>query len=263
MRKFLFVLAACSSAKEQSPCDKQVDRLAKWSAQLVAEGSQRFVDMRGLEMASADVVGSQQPDLPILFVTEDLIFQGQMVDAETMVEDFRGLPELAVMVDAKVPWRRIETVRQAANAAGVKTLRFLVHGTTKVTKPPPSWIDHQLDELAKPADSSKRAARLGEPRPPVRQLFATCTTGRDLMMHLDEKAEETKREKTQVLVAELPAALRGCGCAEDINAVERWLWSTWGRDDPSMPQASIAIAPAQVVSISPDTPWATAVKQLH
>jgi len=267
----LIVVAACSSKKAKEPepdaCETQVRRLVRWSATLVAEGDQRYLAQSGLTPVKVDAAPSQQPSLPAVFVTEHISFKGQLVGEAELVEHLRGSEEVAVIIDEKVPWSRVATIGSAALRADVKRLRFIFAGTSRLAHPAPSWIDRELDELAKPFDPSKPAPSL-EPKidpPGKRKLFANCPPARDLMSHLEQRAEESKREKPVVLMTELPVTLVKCGCAEDINAIERWLWAMWGRDEPFMPQTSMVVeldATAPKLEINTSTAWSTAYKSL-
>ncbi len=270
-------LAACSSRKEPPPkpdaCETQLARLATWSARLAAEGTRNFFVDDDFHLATLDIPPTEQPPLPVASLTTDqLIVNGQLTSAADLESWLRvhAPPEIAVLVDEQVAWRRISELGGAAARGGVKRLRFIVHGTSTLAKPPPSWIDRELDEAARPFDPNGPAPDLERAMqrandPNRRRLFANCPAGRDMFAHLDEHVAKTKRSRSDVLLADLPGALRACGCAEDINAVERWLWSMWGRDEPQTPQAALVIAldgtPPRT-DLTADTPWFLAAPEL-
>lgn len=217
-----------------------------------------------IKLVHVDAAPTQQPNVPIVAIGSVVSFEGRLVDPSTA--EFEGVDELAVLVDEKVPWKTVVETGAAAQRGRIKRLRFVFIGASALQQPPPSWISPELDELAKPPDPSKPAPRLDRERPPgKRVLFQNCPAARDLMSHLEQRAEETKREKAEVLMTELPQRVAQCGCAEDINAIERWLWAMWGRDDAFMPHAAIVVeldASAPKIEVNASTAWSEAYKAL-
>jgi hypothetical protein len=260
VRLALLLLAACSPSKGKEPsCATRVANHEQWHATLVREGNPMYVARSKLvEVAKW---AEQQPMWPSIELTaEDIVMQGRVLAThdgltpDALRDAFSDQSELMIIVDERVPWRSVRAVGRAALMAGVKRVRFLARGTTKIAEPPPSWIDKQL-KLPSPT------AIPPPPDPSRRRLFQSCPPAQKLFDDLDERATRDGTPKSDILVRELPNALLACECSEDVNAVERWLWASWNRDEPNMPHTSIEVtldADAPKSGIADDEPWSKA-----
>lgn len=283
----LMVIAGCEGKGDKKPaatCADEVARLTSWIEVLVSEGHATLQPQRDVDpVVVRDVAPASIEPLPVVIVTRgEVTYQGQLIathkgmieEAASFAEKLRvardapGMgpdPELGVFADRSAPWSSIASVGEAASNAGFARLRFVFRGVTKLTDPPPSWLDAEhgplrdVDDPNAPVPDLAAAERRAND-PKRRRVFDRCPSGRALFEGLDARAGETG-DRGALIAAGIPNAYKECGCAEDVAAVQRLMWDLWSRGQSNMPHASVVAtiaATAPRLSIAPTMAWADA-----
>jgi hypothetical protein len=201
-----------------------------------------------------------------------LEYQGRMIGAVPITDHGKALhdafaagpqpAEVLLVVDASVPW---SSVAAAATATGATHVTFVLAAGApgKTSPPPPSSIDKELDEMAKPPDSTQKAPKLIDPRDPnfhsiPDRIFKDCSTIKGLFDAIGKA--DTASGKDELIVKGFPKAIAACNCKVEIPAVQRLLWS-WFRRDSSPAVAGIKVelaANGTPVTAKPTAPWSEA-----
>lgn len=259
-------------------CVDATAQLGVWLRSLVAEGSTSLL-LDGTKLARLDDA-TRKPiaEAPTVYVDADrVVFQGRLLatvpleDGGAAIRDAlaatpRG-PDTLFVVAAKTPWSAVAATAMAAAAANRTHVTFVFEAGAggKTPRPPRSAVDQQLDELARPADSSQPAPKLYAPDDPARppsvpdQVFARCPAVHEVFAKIG--AAETTAEKDRLVAEGFPKAIATCGCKVEIASVQRLMWS-WYRRDSSPDTLGVGVELATdkgtVVTAAPTAPWAEA-----
>jgi hypothetical protein len=268
--------SASAPAAPDAACVDATTKLRTWLASLTAEGSSPvMVDNAHLAKLDAEAPGPIA-GAPVLFVnTKEVVFQGRLLsilpikDSNDIQEGLAAAKatDILFVVDAAVPWPAVVATTNAAARAGNThiTFVFAAGGPGKTPPPPPSAVDKELDELAKPFDPSKPVPKLYDPKDPNRpptvgdKIFKDCPIT-DAATKIGNA--ETSADKTAAIVEGIPAAIAACNCKVEIASVQRLLWS-WYRRDSDPPMLGIGVDLAKTgtaVTAKPTAPWSDAGK---
>jgi|GEM_PF-3726178 len=266
-------------------CADATSKLGAWLGDLTAEGPSPLMadgaTLTKLDGESAKPIAAA----PVVFVNATRVtFEGRLLstlpieDHGKRVEDALAADKTTdtlIIIDGAVRWTDVTTVVTAVAASGHAHVTFVFAAGTpgKTSPPPPSAVDKELAELAKPVDPSKKAAKLYDPRDPQRpptvpdKIFKDCPVT-DLFTKIG--VAQTSVEKERLIVEGFPKAIAACGCKVEIASVQRLLWSWYGHDR-GLPLVGIAadIASAKdkvtavtAVTAKSTTPWSEAGKNV-
>ena len=269
--------SAAAPAALDPACVDATTKLGAWLADLTAEGG-NTVMTDGVTLAKLD---SEPPrpiaPAPIVFISpKEVTFQGRLMSLVPIADKGQELQtalaankatDTLFVVDATVPWSTVAAAVIAAAAANHSHITFAFAAGTpgKTAPPPPSAVDQELDELARPADPSKPAPKLWDPKDPNRpptvpdKVFKRCPVN-ELFTKIG--SADTSADKDKLIVEGLPKAIAACGCKVEIASVQRLMWA-WYRRDSSPPMLGVGVDVANkgtAVTPKPTTPWSEASK---
>jgi hypothetical protein len=225
-------------------CIDDATKLRAWLRELVAEKVPTF-DTGGVNLVKIDEAGKPVAAAPTIVITaKEIAFQGKLLAALPIKDKGKALrealaavpkgPDTLLLVDAAAPWSAVSAVANAAVAADRAHITFLFAGNppSKPAAPPPSPIDKELDELAKPADPAKKAPKLADPKDPSfrsipDKVFKDCPV-KDLFTQIGSAA--TAEDKDKLVSEGIAKAVADCACKVDVPSVQRLMWSWYGRD---------------------------------
>jgi hypothetical protein len=170
--------------------------------------------------------------------------------------------DIVVIIDGKVAWSTV--VPLLGGVASAKhprvTLVFAAGQAGAASPPPKSSIDAQLDALARPdpAKPTPALAAAGGDDALEATLFADCP---EVTQNLMPAVAKLSPGEFDVAVAlGLPREIESCSCRVELPAVQRLMWSWWGRDrGPALASVKVEIATVAKdgteVTAKPDAPW--------
>lgn len=269
--------SAAAPAALDPACVDTTTKLGAWLADLTAEGvSPVMTD--GITLAKLDGEPPRPIALaPTVFISpKEVTFQGRLMSTVPITDKGQELQialaadkatDTLFVVDAAVPWSTVAAAVIAAAAANHThvTFVFAAGAAGKTAPPPPSAVDKELDELAKPADPSKPAPKLWDSKDPNRpptipdKVFKNCPVN-ELFIKIG--SAETSADKDKLIVEGLPKAIATCGCKVEIASVQRLMWA-WYRRDSSLPMLGVGVDVANkgtAVTPKPTAPWSEASK---
>jgi hypothetical protein len=272
--------SAATPATPDPACVDATTKLGTWLGDLTAEGASP-VTADGATLAKLDGESAKPlAEAPVVFINaKEVSFQGHLLSTVPIKDHGKGLKDALAaakatdtlfVVDGAVPWSDVTTAVTAVAASGHAHITFVFAAGVpgKTSPPPPSAVDKELDELAKPADPSKKASKLYDPKDPHRppsvpdKIFKDCTVT-DLMTKIG--AADTSADKDKLIVEGLPKAIAACGCKVEIASVQRLMWSWYGHDSGQpLVGVGVDIASAKdkgtAVTAKPTAPWSDAGK---
>jgi hypothetical protein len=231
-------------------CAAQTTELGKWLSALAAEGSRMIATQRGVTLVHLDEVARPVPRGAVITISPDEVaFQGQLVlvtkgagaDLAKWQPLFERLDavkprdKMLIVADSAVPWAAVSQAALSATSAGHSVV-FVFTAKSEVSKPPPSAIDAQLAEIAKPTESGSKAARLGEDSNKLPDIFKDCPSAKSML----KKLGESDADRDKGIVEDLPKAIAACDCKVEISSVQHLMWAWWGRDDGD-PNLGVAV----------------------
>ena len=259
----------------EAECADKTAKLSAWLADLTSEGG-TSVMTSGVTLAKLDGEAPRPiASAPVVTISaKEISFQGMLTDTVPITDNGMALrtalaankaTDAVFVVDAAVPWSTVATAVTAAATANHTHVTFVFAASSpgKTTPPPPSAVDKELDELAKPVDPSKKAPKLWDPKDPNRPPTIAEKVFKDCPMN-DVFAKfgtaETRAEKDRLIVDALPKAIAACGCKVDIASVQRLMWAWYGRDgNQPMLGLGVDLAPkGTAVTAKPNAPWSEA-----
>lgn len=270
--------AVAAPAAPDAACVEATGKLKTWLGELATTGPM-VVSHPGIELVKLDgAAPTAIPEAPVIALTNTyVVYEGKTlsgvaeVDTKVLAAALAAAPktgaEMVYLVDAKAPWSAVATVANAARDAGQTraTFVFAAGVPSKVTPPPPSAIDKELDELAKP-DPSKPATKLQASDDPSRvtipdKVFKDCPV-KELFAQL--AAADGRAARDKVTIEGLPKAIAACNCKVEMASVQRLLWSWYSRDvGPETTILSLELAATGTnVTAKPASAWSDAGKEL-
>lgn len=291
--------SASSATDDSAQCDARADELASWMRSLVDEGLRTdLVTPRwDLHELPADHAAVAVRPAPIVTISKEAIsFLGEYM-AETglvagyesddivgplyhrireewallctwySVEDGPQPGDLIVHAQPDVAWGVIRRVVATAYRAGTEVVAFPFHKQTAVTKPGPSTIDATIAEIEYRLQADWVIYDAGRPSEhPLDRAYAGCPLAYERLHAAWRSGSPAARG--HFLTDVLPAAIRGCECDVDIEAIKalHWWWSgrlsrdgliTVGIDIPLTGDAS-----ARAIALPDDTPWSQAYAKI-
>jgi hypothetical protein len=158
-------------------------------------------------------------------------------------------PPLLLGIDRDRRWSEIVELVNTAAEAGFSQLDFVLQTSVKIA-PPPSAEDKDARRiLAAALDERSRLAAIE-----IDRILKKCDGSREVMGRM---ASFGGQEKTKVLAAEMPPALRACDCATTPRDLMTLLW-VWA--DPDQDGAIHREFIAARVAIAKGKQQATTVK---
>jgi hypothetical protein len=236
----------------------------------MAEGNDRSerVVPPTLDVKPAPSPGGARVDIDDSVVTLDgtiVADRGAPRLARQLHDAFVALPvgPLEIHADNNVPWSVIAQVTHAAAGTGHTHVAFEVIARQRTAQePPPSSIDHALDEWDRQFDALPIDQRLGNPPKSDfwQRVLRDCPGALDVVL----TAGSGDDSPANVIAAKLPAATAACGCRVEVPALERLLWRLYGAEW-AVPHAWIAVelGAGRAMIEHAATPWRDAAPRLY
>src|SRR5262249_37113748 len=150
-------------------------------------------------------------------------------------------PPIGVIAAPDTPWQALATIAQELAGTPCRSVAFLLSAKSTLQEPSPT------------SDASKRS------KGPV---FERCKQVPDATTSAaGDRGGDAPSEKGELFAKVLPAGLRACGCAVDLEAVKFLLWGEMDRfSGPPAYAARIDLARpkqsgAQTLALPADAAW--------
>lgn len=266
----VLALAACGRSKES--CKADAEDLGKRLADADHEPS--LLSVQGANLVErTDLPKLELEDGPTLRVASDaIVFQDTKVSLDELPDRLRearakmdeareryprmkiDVHMIYVLVDAGATWGQIVRVSNIAAAAELDAQRLVFARPSHGTRPPHSKVEAELEAIVH-GESGSITTKLAEK---IKGTIEDCPA----IQRVFGEVSATEGNKTDYLIAQIPAALEDCNCNLDMSSFATEMWYVMVNEHPTgvLPvQIDPAGTPIELPAI---TPWREASKQL-
>lgn len=204
----------------------------------------------------------------------EVSYQGQLIDtrealqakleatrqsaADAVDRGMRDIdPELVYLViDDDATWDQVVLAFDAAEAAGMVKQAFVFDLPVKLTPPPRTSLDVELDKLQADPDASDKASKVAKM---VSDRIGRCKPLQKLFGQVS--AVESGASKADIIIAGMPAALVECGCDVDMPQLKSVMWRLLVTEHSPRVYKFAPRVRDETIALPATTTWAEASKK--
>jgi biopolymer transport protein ExbD len=171
------------------------------------------------------------------------------------LHQFNGSPRIYLAIDSAAPWSAVVAAVDQAKQAGFTKPAFLFRTQAKVTPPPPSKVDAELDAIMKtPSEhvGTDLAALMAK-------TVESCTSLKKAFQSVSANEPE---DRAAVLIRAIQEALPECKCDLDTASLRSIMWRILANPTPDRMIAFDGRPTEKSIALPGATPWSEASKQL-